>query len=145
MSKTTTSCVSRWAMRFSCPLVAFALLLGCADFTRGAYWEVDGQATEGGLEGELGYERDIHPLLDAGCERCHGPGNSAGDTNYSVISTDIGASYMSALGFVDLDSPGDSRLLSKAAGSGHGGGTIFAEDGDEYDLILQWIEQGALP
>lgn len=126
-------------------LCVAALLVGCADFTRGAYWEVDGQGTDGGADGELGYEQDIHPLLDAGCERCHGPGNSAEDTNYDVISSDVETSYMSALVFVDLDSPGDSRLLSKTAGNGHAGGAIFAEGSAEYDLILAWIEQGALP
>jgi hypothetical protein len=126
--------------------LALVLLLGgCADFARGAYWEIDGQGTDGGVDGEFGYEQDIHPLLDAGCERCHGPGNSAEDTNYSVISTDVEASYTSALLFIDLDSPGDSRLLSKAAGNGHAGGAIFAEGSVEYDLILAWIEQGALP
>lgn len=142
-----TSCVSRWVMRSERSLVLCiaVLLVGCADFKRGDYWEVDGQGTDGGVDGQLGYEQDIHPLLDAGCERCHGPGNSAEDTDYGVISTDVEASYMRALVFVDLDSPGDSRLLSKTAGNGHVGGTIFAEDSAEYDLILAWIEQGALP
>lgn len=142
-----TSCVSRWVMRSErSRALAWALLLGgCADFTRGADWEIDEQGTDGGVEGEVGYERDIHPLLDAGCERCHGPGNNAEDTNYSVISTNVEASYMSALGFIDLDSPSDSRLLSKSAGNGHAGGAIFAEGSAEYDLILRWIEQGALP
>jgi hypothetical protein len=134
-------------MHFKRPLVlAVSLVLGgCADFTRGAYWDVDGQGTDGGIEGELGYEQDIHSLLDAGCERCHGPGNSAEGTGFSVVSTDIESSYMSALSFVDLDSPNDSRLLSKTVGNGHAGGTIFSEGSAEYDRILMWIEQGALP
>jgi hypothetical protein len=141
-----TSCASRWAMRSEHVLAVALVLGGCADFTRGAYWEVDmQQGTDGGGDGELGYEQDVHPLLDAGCERCHGPGNSAGDTDYSVISTNVEASYMSALEFVELESPGDSRLLAKMAGSGHGGGPIFVEGSVEYDLILAWIEQGALP
>jgi hypothetical protein len=120
-------------------------LLGCADFTRGAYWDLpDEDGEPGGVEGELGYAADIHPLLDAGCERCHGPGNSAGHTGY-VISDDLEASYASALEFVELGSPSASRLLSKTAGSGHGGGTIFDDRSDEYATILAWIEQGAAP
>ena len=130
-------------------LLALASTLACADFSRGDYWDLDGGAEDsagdaGGEDGEYGYIADVHPLLDAGCERCHGPGNSASNTSY-LVSDDIAASYASALDFVDLDNPGASRLLSKTAGQGHGGGTIFDDRSAEYDLILAWIDQGAPP
>lgn len=134
-------------MRFDRALALALLgLTGCADFVRGETWpQDDAVASETGVAGELGYAADIHPLLDAGCARCHAPGSSADNTAYLVHSDDVMASYATALEFVDLDNPGDSRLLSKTAGSGHGGGTIFDDRSAEYELILAWIEQGAPP
>jgi hypothetical protein len=143
-------------MRFSRPRISLALALagsvgllviGCADFKRGAYWDVDGD-DDGDLDGtgdagELRYAADIHPLLDAGCERCHAATNSAGNTGYLVESDDIESSYATALEFVDLDAPADSRLLTKMAGQNHGAGVIFDDRSPEYDLTLAWIEQGA--
>ncbi|MFO7563185.1 MAG: hypothetical protein R6X02_11120 [Enhygromyxa sp.] len=105
-------------------ILSVALLFGCADFKRGEYWELDDDAVadEGGPEGEYGYARDVHSLLDAGCERCHAPGKSADNTDFLIISDDLEASYASTLEFVNLGSPADSRLLSKTAGKGRGGG-----------------------
>ena len=128
-----------------------ALVIGstaCADFRRGEYWEQDetgdtGDTADGG-EGP-GYAADIHPLLDSGCERCHAAGKSAGNTDFLIVSADTEASYASALDFVDTGDPGSSRLLSKCAGQGHGGGVIFDESSDEYALILAWIDAGAPP
>ena len=131
-------------MRFK--LVAIVLLVSaCADFERGAYWEPDAAAEGTGVDGEQSYAADIHPVLDAGCERCHAAGNSAGNTDYLIVSDDPHASYASAVEFVDLDEPADSRLLAKMAGSGHAGGVLFDDRSPEYDLTLAWIEQGAPP
>ncbi|MFO7567110.1 MAG: hypothetical protein R6X02_30980 [Enhygromyxa sp.] len=122
-------------------------LLACADFKRGEYWELDeaGEEQGEGAEGEYGYAADVHSLLDAGCERCHAPGKSADNTKFLIYSADVEQSYASTLEFVNFDSPGDSRLLSKTAGSAHGGGVIFDDRSNEYELILAWIEQGAPP
>lgn len=119
-------------------------LLACADFVRGDYWSQQGES-DTGVEGEYGYAADVHVLLDAGCARCHAPGESAGNTDFILTPEDTDASYELVLEFVDLDSPADSRLLSKSAGQGHQGGTIFDTDSPEYDLMLAWIQQGAPP
>jgi hypothetical protein len=129
---------------------ALALVLagGCADFQRGAYWDEaeSASASETAVsDGGLGYAADVHALLDTGCERCHAPSNSAGNTDFLIISDDIDASYESTLEFVDLDDPAASRLLAKMAGLGHGGGAVFDDRSPEYALILAWIEQGAPP
>ncbi len=121
-------------------------VIACADFKRGPYWDVAGAGdTAGDADEPLGYAADIHPLLDSGCRRCHAPGQSAADTGFLIHSDDVMLSYASALEQVDLDDPGASRLLTKAAGSGHGGGAIFDERSDEYGLLLAWIERGAAP
>jgi len=136
-------------MRFSpvtLALVACVALVACADFTRGEYWDVDDEgagADDGAEPGQYSYTADVHALMDSGCERCHAPAGSAGNTDFIIVSGDLEASYASTLEFVDLDEPSASRLLSKTAGSGHGGATIFTANSAEYALILAWIKQGA--
>jgi hypothetical protein len=127
--------------------IIVALTAGCADFKRGAYWEQDADtgAAETADDGALGYAGDVHPLLDAGCERCHAAGNSASNTKFLLVADDPTASYAVVLEFVDLEQPEQSRLLSKGAGVGHGGAVIFDDSSSEYDTILAWIEQGAMP
>jgi hypothetical protein len=131
-------------MRFKL-ILALLLASGCADFKRGEYWDLGETAGEGADDGQYTYAADVHPLLDAGCERCHAPGNSAESTGFLILSDDTEPSYASTLEFVDLERPADSRLLSKMAGDAHGGGVIFDDRSPEYDLTLAWIEQGAAP
>jgi hypothetical protein len=122
------------------------LASGCADFVRGEYWaseDESGDAT--GVDGMYGYADDVHALLDSGCERCHAPANSAGNTAFLILSDDVDASYASTVAFIDPDDPPASRLLAKTAGTGHGGGVVFDDRSPEYALILAWIEQGAAP
>lgn len=126
-------------------LLSLTLTSACADFKRGEYWELDDAPADEGEDGEYRYAADVHPLLDAGCERCHAPGNSAENTGFLILTDDVDSSYASALEFVNLDSPAASRLLSKTAGDAHGGGVIFDDRSAEYDLLLAWIEQGAPP
>ncbi len=90
------------------------------------------------------YADDVLPLLLAGCERCHAPDGQANTTDL-LFTDDVEASYEMTLDFVDLAAPGDSRLLSKTAGQGHIGGTIYDRNSAEYAAILEWIAQGAAP
>lgn len=132
--------------------VGLGLCLGvaaaCADFERGPRWDDDDSGASDAGTGDpsdgLSYADGIDALLVSGCERCHAPGASAGGTGF-VLTTDVDANYLQALDFVNLEDPGASRLLSKAAGQGHGGGTIYDSRSNEYDSILEWIEGGAAP
>jgi len=133
-------------------LLMIALIAGCAGFTRGEQWvDEDVDAPPAGPEDTSAggtnstYSGDIHDLLLDGCERCHSPDGAANGTAFIILANDIEASYSSVIEFVDVDAPSSSRLLSKAAGMGHGGGTIFDTRSAEYAEILAWIEQGALP
>ena len=130
-------------MRSKATLVLVLLSSACADFKRGEYWDLGETAGEQADDGQYTYAADVHPLLDAGCERCHAPGTSAESTGFLIYVDDLEASYASTIDFVDLDSPAESRLLSKMAGVAHGGGVIFDDHSPEYDLTLAWIEQGA--
>lgn len=105
----------------------------------------DGGDGDTGAPGEgLSYAEAIDELMISGCDRCHGEGESAAGTGF-VLTTDVDANYATCLDFVDLDAPESSRLLSKGAGQGHGGGTIYDSRSSEYATILQWIEEGAAP
>lgn len=126
-------------------LLVLASTLACADFRRGDYWEAAETGETGTGGGALGYADEVHPLLVSGCERCHAPGGSAGNTDFEILTDDVEGSYASTLSFVDLDAPTESRLLGKTAGNGHAGGTIYDDRSLEYDTILAWIEQGAPP
>ena len=136
-------------------LLAFAGLsaLGCADFSRGAppISEPDAAAPDGGADviagGDatgLSFAADVHGLLVDGCQRCHAAGGQAGDTDF-VLSGDATADRAATVEFVDLDQPAASRLLSKGSGTGHGGGAVYAVGTPEYQTILEWISQGAMP
>ena len=107
--------------------------------------ETSGGASEtGGLAAGPSFATDVLPILRAGCERCHSADGSASATTFLLGLDDVEA-YETTLDFVDLDDPAASRLLSKAAGSGHTGGVIFDDRATEYTTILDWIEHGAMP
>ena len=138
------------------------LVAGCADFRRGPYWDEDTSGDGGGVDGGndggddsgtappgtgtdgSSFAIDIYPLVRAGCERCHSPTGVANGTEF-IVEDDVDATYQSTLAFVETSEPSSSRVLSKATGAGHTGGVIFDERSQEYQTILQWIEQGALP
>lgn len=130
-------------------LVAALALAGCADFARGRP-SPDGDdepplvERDAGPGGAPSYATDVHPLLVSRCQGCHGAGGAASSTAY-VLSGSPDDDYALNVRFIDESAPAQSRLVSKAAGVGHGGGALFPAGGDEHDLLVQWIAQGALP
>ena len=131
--------------------LAGGLTLGaCADFSRGEPSpKVDAGGTDGGgsdgggSDGvALSFATDVEPLLVPACQMCHAPGQMAGDTQLLFTGT-ADTDYTTVLMFVDTSAPAGSRLLSKMAGNGHQGGTVYAAGSPEYQTVLHWIEQGA--
>jgi hypothetical protein len=105
----------------------------------------------GGSEGSdsggapaVSFAAEVHPLLIAGCERCHSADGQANTTSLIYVDDPV-LDLEGTLDFVDLDSPPSSRLLSKTTGQGHTGGVIYDDDSNAYTTILAWIEQGAHP
>ena len=92
----------------------------------------------------LSFATDVYPLLVPTCQSCHATGQQAGDTQL-LFTGDAPADYPTVIMFVDTSAPAGSRLLSKLSGNGHQGGTVYAAGSPEYQTILHWIEQGALP
>jgi hypothetical protein len=121
---------------------------GCADFSRGpAAPATDAGAGEGGVpisDGGLSFAAQVHGILIAGCQRCHAEGAEAGDTAF-LLTGDAVADLVATADFVDGNAPAQSRLLTKMAGQGHGGGTIYAPGTPEYQTVLTWIQEGARP
>lgn len=131
-------------------LVVLTALLGasCADFSRG---KPAGDAGDGGRTsdaaddgGTLGFASDVYPLLEQACASCHAAGQQAADTKL-VLTGNAAADYAAVVALVDPAAAASSRLLSKTAGRGHQGGTIYAVDSSEYGTISNWIKQGAPP
>ena len=134
----------------------FALALGlaaCADVERGDPLPVDAGAeaspASDAAAGDGGaavrsFARDVHPLLVDLCARCHGPSGSASNSGL-VLGDDAARDLPQVQGFLNQANPAGSRLLSKGAGSGHGGGAIIAPGTPEHRTILEWITQGSAP
>lgn len=141
-------------MRFSfevcLALLALAPLgcVACADFERGSPTVADdapvndaGTMAPGGAPAFGG---DVHALLLSDCQGCHSPSGNAASTGW-LLRGDIPTDLDATLPFVDTSAPDSSRLLTKAAGTGHGGGRLYPTDSTEHTRILEWIRAGALP
>lgn len=132
--------------------LAGGLALGaCADFSRGEpspkvdRMDAGGGSDGGGTDGggvATSFATDVEPLFVPTCQMCHAPGQMAGDTQLLFTGT-ADTDYATVLMFVDTSAPAGSRLLSKMAGNGHQGGTVYAAGSPEYQTVLHWIEQGA--
>jgi hypothetical protein len=127
-------------------------LAACADFSRGepsrpatdAGGHADGADAASSDGGALSFATDVYPLLVPTCQDCHATGGQAGDTQLLFTGAAPG-DYPTVIMFVDTSAPAGSRMLSKLGGNGHQGGTVYAAGSPEYQTILHWIEQGALP
>lgn len=123
-----------------------ALLLACADFSRGAPLPAGSGPPPAASDAAAGssFGAQVHSLLLEGCQSCHAGGGAAASTELVYVG-DASADYDTTLPFVTPDSPEASRLVTKLQGRGHGGGGIFASTSPEYAVILTWIREGAAP
>jgi hypothetical protein len=123
-------------------------LTGCADFDRGDPTPDSGSSVVDGGLGSSGqavsFASQVHPLLSTGCQTCHRSGGIAGGTSF-VLSGSVESDLSAATGFIDLSNPSQSRLLRKAAGLGHGGGSVYPESSTEHQTLFSWISGGAQP
>src|SRR4051794_14305310 len=143
----------RWAGLVAGALAGALAVVSCADFSRGepstAATDVGAQP-DGGGDGAtsdgaaVSFATDVYPLLVPTCQSCHATGEQAGDTQL-LFTGAAPADYATVVMFVDTSAPAGSRMLSKLSGNGHQGGTVYAAGSPEYQTILHWIEQGALP
>jgi hypothetical protein len=135
--------------------LALACLAGaCADLDRGEPLPIDAGADAGASGSDGGVEdgaamassfaRNVHPLLLDLCARCHSASGQASNSGL-VLAGDAGRDLTHVQRFINRDNPAGSRLLTKGAGTGHGGGAIVAPGTPEHRTILDWITQGSAP
>lgn len=134
-------------------VVALLAAGGCADFTRGPYWTSSTEGTPAGATGGTGgasggpalsFAADVYPILVDNCQTCHSSSGEASNTSF-IVAADASSTYSDVLDLVDLQSPGDSRLLQKMRGESHTGGVVLDPQTADYQLIQMWIEEGAKP
>jgi hypothetical protein len=139
-------------------IVGLVAAAGCADLQRGEPSADGGAAgaplsdggqthdpgSNDGNSAPLSFARDVHPLLIDLCARCHGPAGQASRTSL-VFLGDPARDLPAVVAFTNADIPAASRLLSKAAGTGHEGGALVKVGTPEYRTILAWMTQGSLP
>jgi len=121
-------------------------LAACADFQRGPSAVLDDAGVEPTPSdgGATSFAIAVEPVLIDTCLSCHRVGGVAAGTSL-VLSGEAGADFAQVSALVDLATPSASRLLSKAAGQGHGGGAVLAPGSPDYQALLQWVTDGAHP
>ncbi len=134
-----------------CLFFVLVLATGCAEFTRGEHRDDGSEPAPGPIDGDGGagldgpsFAVEVHAPLLASCRSCHGSGGSASTTGF-VMSGEADADYATSLRFVNESEPARSRLLTKAAGTGHGAGAVWPAGSAEHSLLLRWISEGAQP
>jgi hypothetical protein len=87
----------------------------------------------------VSFSVDIQPIFDQDCNNagCHAPGGTSPDLTPGNAYADLFAENL-----INLDQPQQSILYLKLAE----GGSMkkYVTSGDPDDIILKWIEQGAL-
>ncbi len=85
----------------------------------------------------------VHDLLVSSCTStgCH----ASGAGGYA-LSGDVDADYEATLKVVVPFDAAASKLIKKTSGvTSHTGGPLLSEGTAEYDLIVEWIDDGANP
>ncbi len=98
------------------------------------------------------FAKQVVPLLtQAGCNSgaCHGAAAGRGYLTLSLFGSRPGSDYETLLHslpgrFVDLQTPDSSLIVQKPSGYlEHGGGVRLDSDGEAFELLRRWIEEGA--
>ena len=106
-------------------------------------------AAAGTAAGELSPQRaavapgpGVHELLTSACASCHRAGGMAATTRL-VLTGDRGPDDAAARALVDVTAPGQSPIVTKAAGQQHGGGVVLPAGDPRADLLLDWARSVA--
>jgi hypothetical protein len=94
-----------------------------------------------GADGAVDFAKQIGPLLESRCIRCHEPNNAKGDLSLATRASLIGS------GFVEPGRPDQSALLNAVTGT-DGNPPTMPKDGEpltaaEVSLLRRWIAAGA--
>jgi len=104
------------------------------------------------LTEDRSFKNDVMPIFfKSGCNAgdCHGAGTGKDGFMLSLFGYDPEGDYYRLVEEyvgrrVNLAAPKTSLLLEKAIGSvAHSGGELFTEDSESYQILLEWLEDGA--
>lgn len=125
-------------------MLLFVAMSACGTLDRGEPSPPSNNETDTDNGPALSFATDIFPVLTADCSKCHGSGGIAASSAFRLAST-AKASYDSVAALVSTDNPDQSTLLQRASGKSHVGGVILNTSSPDYELIRNWIAQGAQP
>lgn len=105
------------------------------------------------LEVEVAFDEDVYPIFQVydpvnypygrSCAGCHDAATYSGNLDLTG-GPDVVFQRLVDKNLYNLVNVGQSVLLTKALGQGHGGGVQFVDNTDpDYQTIYQWIAQGA--
>lgn len=114
------------------------------DTSMGETTETVDQETDGVEPTPLSYENDgVHALL---LDKCTGGGCHETGAGGYTLNGDAEADYLATLDRVIAGDGAGSKLVKKGAGvSSHTGGPVLQTDSPEYELVVDWINDGANP
>lgn len=102
----------------------------------------------------VSFKNDVMPIfMKSGCNAgdCHGSSRGQDGFTLSLFGYDSEGDYFRLLEEhpgrrVNIAEPEKSLLLGKATGKvAHAGGELFTEDSESFQIILDWLKQGAQP
>lgn len=92
------------------------------------------------------YDTDIAPIFAARCASCHNGGLPAAETAWPLTNPASAlADHTEVQSRLDLANPSDSLLIAKAVNDDpHVGGEVIRKTEPEYQILVDWVAQGAL-
>lgn len=86
------------------------------------------------------FVQHVNPLLSSQCFGCH-----SGGTGGYTVGNDVNVNFQELLSVTDAANAANSLILRKNDGTlGHAGGAGWRVGTPEYDLIVEWIQDGRL-
>ncbi|MEH6446857.1 MAG: hypothetical protein V7784_23435 [Oceanospirillaceae bacterium] len=86
------------------------------------------------------FKNTIHDVLQAKCGGCHNGGNALAFAALPISTPASLGEYNEVKDRTSLSDPANSLLLFKAIGLSHP--SPLVNSGPDYDLILEWINDG---
>lgn len=85
------------------------------------------------------YDGEIKSTVGAKCTACHVKGKKAGNTNLLFVKEDDVGNVATLQNFIN--SKGGDRIVNKATGSRHGGGTQIASGSREAQALAEFASR----
>ena len=88
---------------------------------------------------QISFANDVLPILETDCKICHG-----GNGDFRVTSSDETYKNIENFNGLNITTPTNSLLLTKANGVNHSGGMIWKNTIPEYVTVRDWMSEGGL-